>query len=306
MTEYDKIKPKILYKYRDDSERTEEIIKNKKIWLSSPIQLNDPLECRIGEIPKDWEKNTVLELEQGQIMGVITTLPKFQPPKTLFSLSERSTKKWLKRFRNLSHDRKVKAMRTLYSEHGIELSNPKNIFKDMRHRLSLVGIFSLSEDCCNELMWAHYGANHQGIAFGFNTSGDCKLANSRYCLPVNYASKKPIFKAGFKNEVQIMMPNSGIPNIQRVSFEDDTFRSTISTKTPAWEYEKEWRYIEENAGLFDFPGTLSQVFFGLRMSQKRKIYFKNLINKHIKNDVFFFEIIESGDLSGLKIQKLRL
>ncbi|HGA2076616.1 TPA: hypothetical protein ACIRQ5_004066 [Yersinia enterocolitica] len=53
MTELDKIKPEILYKYRDDSDRTEEIIKNKKIWLSSPIQLNDPLECRIGEIPKD-------------------------------------------------------------------------------------------------------------------------------------------------------------------------------------------------------------------------------------------------------------
>ncbi|EPO2768269.1 hypothetical protein ACT7UY_004547, partial [Yersinia enterocolitica] len=62
MTELDKIKPEILYKYRDDSDRTEEIIKNKKIWLSSPIQLNDPLECRIGEIPKDWEERTIFEL----------------------------------------------------------------------------------------------------------------------------------------------------------------------------------------------------------------------------------------------------
>lgn len=306
MTELEKITPDILYKYRDDSERTEDIIKNKKIWLSSPLQLNDPLECRIGEIPKDWEENTILELEKGQLMGVVTSLPNLHLPKTLFSLSERSTKKWLKRFRNLSHDRKIKAMRTLYSEHGIELSNPKNIFKDMRRRLSLVGVFSLSETCCNELMWAHYGENHQGIVFGFNTSGDCKLASSRYCLPVNYAKEKPMFKAGFINEVQIMMPGTGIPNIQRVSFEDDTFRSTISTKTPAWEYEKEWRYIEENSGLFDFPGTLSQVVFGLRMSQKRKIHFKNLINKQIENEVSFFEIVESGDLSEFKLQKFKL
>lgn len=302
MTDLDKIKPEILYKYRDDSERTEEIIKNQKIWLSSPMQLNDPLECRIGEIPKDWEERTILELEQGQILGAITNLPNFQSPKTLFSLSERSTSKWLKRFRKLSHDRKIKALRTLYSEHGTTLSNPRNIFKDMRRRLSLVGIFSLSETCSNELMWAHYGDNHKGIVFGFSTSGDCKLVNARHCLPVNYAKEKPMFKVGFRNEVHIMETYSGISNIQRVSFEDDTFRSTISTKTPAWEYEKEWRYIEEESGLFDFPGTLNQVIFGLRMSKERKLFFKKLIDKHLKNDISFFEIVESNDLSEFKVQ----
>ncbi|EKN4916570.1 DUF2971 domain-containing protein [Yersinia enterocolitica] len=299
------MKPEILYKYRDDSDRTEEIIKNKKIWLSSPIQLNDPLECRIGEIPKDWEERTIFELEQAQIMGAVTTLPTFQPPETLFSLSERSTRKWLKRFRNLSHDRKIKALRTLYSEHGMKLSNPRDIFKDMRHRLSLVGVFSLSETCSNELMWAHYGDNHKGIVFGFNTTGDCKLASTRNCLPVNYAKEKPMFKVGFKNEVHIMTPYSGISNIQRVSFEDDTFKSTISTKTPAWEYEKEWRYIEEESGLFDFPGTLNQVIFGLRMNKERKLFYKNLIDKHIKNDISFFEIVESSDLSEFKVQMYR-
>lgn len=305
MTEPEKIRPEILYKYRDDSERTEEIIKNKKIWLASPRQLNDPLECRIGEIPKDWEERTILELERGQIMGAVTTLPTFQPPKTLFSLNERSTRKWLKRFRNLSHDRKMKALRTLYSEHGMKLSNPRDIFKDMRHRLSLVGVFSLSETCSNELMWAHYGDNHKGIVFGFSTTGDCKLASTRNCLPVIYAKEKPMFKVGFKNEVHIMAPYSGVSNIQRVSFEDDTFRSTISTKTPAWEYEKEWRYIEEESGLFDFPGTLNQVIFGLRMSKERKLFFKKFIDKHIKNDISFFEIVESSDLSEFKVQTYR-
>ncbi|EIG9086445.1 hypothetical protein [Serratia marcescens] len=137
---------------------------------SSPAQLNDPFECRTGESPKEWEINEIYKMEEGQIMGIVTTLPNFRPPTKIFSLSEHTTKKWLKRFRKLSHDRKVKAMRILYSEHGIELSNPKNIFKDMRIRLSRVGIFSLSETCCNELMWAHYGANQQGIVFGFNTS----------------------------------------------------------------------------------------------------------------------------------------
>jgi hypothetical protein len=304
MRNSEEILPDVLFKYRDDSERTEQIIKNQKIWLSPPAQLNDPLECRTGEIPKEWEAKTIREMENGQLMGVATRLPSFEPPKQLFSLSERETKQWLKRFKKLTHSRKVKAMRTLYSEHGIELSRPENVFKDMHKRLSSVGIFSLSETCCNELMWAHYGANHQGIALGFSWSNYCKLANPRHWLQVTYAIEKPTFKSGFKSEMQIMAPGSGVPNVQRVSFEDDVFRSTISTKTPAWEYEKEWRYVEESHGLFDFPGTLSQIVFGMRMSKERKKYYKELISKCIKNEVEFFDIVVSPSLSGIEARKI--
>lgn len=304
MKEQSNLMPRILYKYRDDSEYTEKLIIDNKVWLSSPAYLNDPLECRIGEIPKDWEDKMIRQLEEGQIMGLVMPPPDFQPPKTLFSLSERATKQWLKRFRGLSYDRKIKAMRALYSDHGMELSKPKNIFNDMHKRLKRVGIFSLSETCCNELMWAHYGANHKGITFGFNTSGECKLANTRHCLPVVYSIEKPKFNDGFTNEVQIMAPGSGLPNIQRVSFEDDTFRSTISTKTLAWEYEKEWRYIEETSGLFDFPGSLSQVIFGLRMNYERKKYYRDLVLKNINNKVDFYEVVENGNLSGIEVKEV--
>ena len=111
--------PKVLFKYRDDSERTEDIIRNQKIWLSPPSQLNDPLECRIGEIPPIWEAKTIRELEQGQLMGLVVQPPFFEPPKRLFSLSDRETKQWLKRFKKLTHSRKVKAMRALYADHGM-------------------------------------------------------------------------------------------------------------------------------------------------------------------------------------------
>lgn len=136
-------KEKVLFKYRDDSERTEDIIKKQLIWLSCPSQLNGPLECRIGEIPSDWEAKTIHEMEQEQLMGVIGGPLTREFPKTLFSLSERQTKQWLKRFSKLTHIGKVKAMRALYSDHGIELSKPENVFKDMRKRISSVGIFSL-------------------------------------------------------------------------------------------------------------------------------------------------------------------
>lgn len=221
-----------------------------------------------------------------------------------FSLSERKTKQWIKLFLKLSHSRKVKSMRKLYSDHRIELSKPENIFKDMRQRLSKVGIFSLSEDCLNQLMWAHYGANHEGIVLGFSSSRDSKLSNHRHCLPVTYTREKPTFNSGFINDVQIMLPGSGHPNIQRVSFEDEVFRcSTISTKTPARSYEKEWRYVEESHGLFNYSGILSCMVFGLRMSNERKKYYRELVLQYIDNNVDFYESIETKDLSGFNIVK---
>lgn len=296
--------PDIFYKYRNDSERTEGIIINQKVWLSSPSQLNDPLECRTGEIPQDWKAKTIRKMEAGQIMGVVGGPPFFEPSQQLFSLSARETRQWLKRFKKLPHQRKIKAMRSLYSDHGIELSRPENIFKDMEDRLASVGIFSLSETCCNELMWAHYGSNHHGIAFGFTPSSASKMSNPRHFLQVTYATEKPIFKLGFKNELQIMPPGSNMPNVQRVSFEDDVFRSTLSTKTPAWEYEKEWRYVEESHGLFDYPGILSQAVFGLRMSEKRRKNYKQLVDKYIPNAVEFFEIVEARNLGGIDIRRI--
>ncbi|WP_282410094.1 DUF2971 domain-containing protein [Pseudomonas sp. PS02303] len=294
-----KLAPQQLYKYRDDSERTEEIIKSQKVWLSTPAQLNDPLECRIGEIPKEWEERTIRDMENAQLMGIFGFPPK--APKTLFSLSEIQTKKWLEKFKTSSHDQRISDMRELHSNHGMQLSNPKDIFLDMRKRLLSVGVFSLSEDCQSELMWAHYGANHEGVAIGFAASPHCKLGNFRHTIPVEYTAQKPNFKSGFKSEVQIFSLGSGQQNIVRVSFEDEVFRAALSTKTPIWQYEKEWRYVEESHGLYDAPGRITTMVFGLRMNSDRKKHYKNLASEFIPNEVHFFEVSENSNLSGYEI-----
>ena len=48
--------PAVLYKYRDDSPYTESMLLEKRVWLSTAQGLNDPLECQIGEIPKEWQE----------------------------------------------------------------------------------------------------------------------------------------------------------------------------------------------------------------------------------------------------------
>lgn len=39
--------PKKLYKYRQLNERTEDIIRNNRIWFSKPADLNDPFDCQL-------------------------------------------------------------------------------------------------------------------------------------------------------------------------------------------------------------------------------------------------------------------
>jgi hypothetical protein len=299
------IPPSTLFKYRDDSERTESIFKTREVWLSSSSQLNDPLECKTGEIPKGWEAATIRQLEEAQLMGMLG-MPGQEFPATLFSLSERRTKRWWKRLRRLSHKEKVAAMRQLHADHGVDLSRPEDIFQDMRKRLKAVGIFSLSAAIDNELMWAHYAGNHSGVALGFGCAANCKLTNPRHTLPVTYASEKPTFKTGFKNEIAFYAtPSGGMKSVGRVSFEDEVFRAAISTKTPAWNYEREWRYVEESSGLFEWPGPLVSVTFGLKMTPERRRHYRGIAEAVAGKDVRFFEVQLSRSLGGLIVNECR-
>lgn len=42
---FESINTNILFKYRDDSEYTESIIKGHTLWFSSPFAFNDPFDC---------------------------------------------------------------------------------------------------------------------------------------------------------------------------------------------------------------------------------------------------------------------
>jgi hypothetical protein len=287
--------PPILYKYREDSQFTEDVLRNLKIWLSSPEQLNDPLECKTGIIPEDWKQRTIQMMEAAQIMGLVDVAKRQE---TLFSLDRRKTKLWLRRLKKLPHDARIKEMRTLQKKHGIELSDPRKIFEGLQKQLSSIGIFSLTEIANNQPLWAHYAKNHTGLALGFSASPDSNLGNARHTLRVKYSADKPIFKEGFLQEIQCS-PSLGGQQIweSRISLDDLVYRASISTKPPAWSYEQKWRYIEDTGGLHDFPGKLVSLTFGCRMPEERRENYKNLIEQlGMRLDLFQVYVSPDGSL----------
>src|SRR5437868_10752050 len=112
--------PDLLYKYRDDSKRTEQIVTLGKVWLSTAVKLNDPLECKIGEIPERWKREKIREMEDAQLQGFLASaMPSLNEKRPFYSLSYRAARNWFDRFRRLkTRKEKYQAMRRFLRDHG--------------------------------------------------------------------------------------------------------------------------------------------------------------------------------------------
>lgn len=61
----------LLYKYRTDSEWTEEIISKNQVWFAKPETLNDPLECAIQEIAQKSISECCQQEKTEQLEGFV-------------------------------------------------------------------------------------------------------------------------------------------------------------------------------------------------------------------------------------------
>jgi hypothetical protein len=269
--------PKNLYKYREDGEFTKTIIIDRQIWLPVAKDLNDPFECQTGIIPEEWKRKVILEHEAAQLMGAIYDIGR-GPVETLFSLDRRQTKGWLKALTKVPHKKKMERLRKLYRDHGLTISNPARMFDELEQQLACVGIFSLSSNDGNELMWAHYAKNHTGLALGFTVEDGTALAKPDSLIAVTYSDEKPVFSGGYHREVRIIADDAGgLQTEARFPLRDAVFRASISTKPISWEYEAEWRYVHERSGVHPLPARLGTVTFGLRMPPERRAFYTDLL-----------------------------
>jgi hypothetical protein len=297
-------KTPVFYKYRDDSTRTEDIFLKGKVWLSTARKLNDPLECKTGQIPEEWKKKNIYDMENAHMSGfLMSAIPVFKKEQPFYSLSNRAAKRWFQKFKRLkTRKEKYTEMRSFLEDHGTHLSRPADLFKKFETQLLQVGIFSLSECPDNALMWAHYGSSHTGIAIGFASVPAAKLFSSEHTLQVIYSNSKPIFENGFINKISMASTQDSEAHFaQKIGFNDPTFRAAFSTKPVEWNYEKEWRYVEETSGPFPWPGPITTIVFGLKMPNARRRHYTSLVRRHVPNSVEFFEIVTSLNNSSFAV-----
>lgn len=297
----------ILYKYRTDSQYTEAIFRDRKIWLSTAKQLNDPFECTISEIAGDWIDSKVQEAMNAHITGFFHSASlSLEAKKNFMDLRPSKTKALLKK---LSRYRDMSALhyeiKEFYKSRGMSLSDPRHTFARLDEQLQNVGIFSLSSNPTQQLMWAHYGGESKGIAIGFCKRDDTKLANIDHCIKVGYSNAVPAFEGNaLIAQSSLSFTENGLAFDQQISFSDPTFRTAISTKAESWSYEEEWRYVEETSGAFDYPAPISEIVFGQRCPDYVRKKYILLAREFVAGSISFKAIVSPKNTRSLELVTL--
>lgn len=111
------------------------------------------------------------------------------------------------------------------------------------------GIFSLTENPRDILMWSHYASQHKGFLLQFEVAKDPETL--LYALKMDYSNDYPSYDVskGF----------------------DESFRQIMLRKSEHWKYENEWRILRiGGAGTYQRfkHGALTSLIFGCRTEEK--------------------------------------
>ncbi|MEA3226881.1 MAG: DUF2971 domain-containing protein [Planctomycetota bacterium] len=120
-----------------------------------------------------------------------------------------------------------------------------------------MGVFSMTEDSENILMWSHYAADHTGFCLEFRTEN----AFFSFARRVEYDIALPCVDMHEPMWGKLIGQGAG----------------GLLTKTQDWVYEKEWRIVEVNGvGIHRYPSdALSGVILGCKMLPDKKKQIKD-------------------------------
>jgi len=163
--------PIALYKYKDVSDdgikHVEDMLRNNQVWFSSPLDFNDPFDCRcVYDIHNTREE-------------IVLRKAAFLNKRNGSSLS----------------DALAEAEKDTPSDpHELERWQKGQIDRHSRCAAN-TGIFCLTLVCDNFIMWTHYAKNHTGVCFQFRVrDAQSKeqvdfIANAQ---PIDYADRCPL------------------------------------------------------------------------------------------------------------------
>ena len=218
--------PSVLYKYCAFDEWTPNIFDKNEIYFQSPDCFNDPFDSKIS--------TTYLGTEEQRIS----------------SLKERWRKgpKKVEKEEDL-HSQAVEVVRK-GEDIPLLLRAGERSVERIRKR---IGIFCMTSEPDNILMWSHYAEAHAG-----------------FCLEFNRAN--PFFSRAWPIEDEDYRPDRPCLNLIEPPDSKKTVEA-LFTKAIDWKYEHEWRIVdhENGPGVQIYPSdALSGVILGCRISPKNR------------------------------------
>ena len=153
-----------------------------------------------------------------------------------------------------------------------------------------IGVFSLSWNYKSILLWSHYADSHKGYCVGFNVG---KL--KRFCEKTFLEHQETISLEEVRYQEKYPFINA-----YKLS-SDERLKCQLLTKSPEWQYEKEYRliwFLGANNRLRIDDGIIRRVILGCRMTSADKDEIISIL-KTRKDRIYLYEAKERRDSFGL-------
>ncbi len=146
------------------------------------------------------------------------------------------------------------------------------------------GVYSLSQNPTDELLWAHYAYSHYGFCIEYDFETLLHFGRNDFNS----------FEVTYKD----LPPKLTIDDLSNLG-EDSTFiQKLIGVKSRKWNYEKEIRIITSKSGKqpYDFR-SVKAIYFGLRMEDDQK---QEIMKRMQGRGIKYFQIELENDSYWLK------
>ena len=281
--------PTRLYKYRDLTARTLDMVVGDKLHFADPSTFNDPLDTR-SSVEDDVDTS-----ELGRILRILiersTTAEMLAGAKAM-KLEDSTTTDWIEKHSCRQAQARVAEIEDGptetpdYSETGLSLR--------FRYRIELEllrgyekGLVSFAErdDC--PLMWSHYGAQHRGICLG-------------YSVPERAAGDVHKVAYGEGRLVKASDIGAMLDGDDEAGARVDA--AVMLRKAKSWAYEREWRLIGRR-GTGGSPLELEEIIFGMKCMESAKYTIMKALEER-NGSVKFYEMREEWGTFNLRKSEL--
>ena len=229
--------PQKLYRYRsaEKIERLKDEIVNGRIFMSSPLNMNDPFDsCSLLENSKPTvyvHDKKIYEETFKEILDKNTFNKIFKDGNWFEKLTESVALKYVSP--EVIDEAKEKALKTIMQ--GIEDINSE--INETINRTYRFACFTQSKT--NLPMWNHYANGHKGVCLEYDTTEINNIININALFPVKYVDKLPDGISLMKAQDELRM------------------EYFLMHKLRDWSYENEWRLIYNIGFWYKDPSEVS-------------------------------------------------
>jgi hypothetical protein len=251
--------PEVLYKYRDWGKQfNRTVLTDCEIYFSSPADFNDPFDSKI-RVRYD-------KVPDGELLRMMY-------------------ERFLRGNPNAGHAAGVAAANRALSKIR-DVSELERIHTgEYEANAGFAGIFSMTLERDNVLMWSHYAQSHSGFVVGL----DAELLNEDIpCV---------ITRVVYQEEYPIVLPASNAAD------QIMDLVNVLNTKAALWAYEQEIRLIKGGGAMQTYPfrpEVVREVILGCKMSPQHRSEILAITNQlpavsvfeaRVNNEAFALDIV---------------